>query len=236
MDCLRDMWSLQKVEVEMVQLRKEWEQVKELLTREKRSELELIQTGIDNAREQWHLIKLDYDATVTEIEGINRKLHQYNQQLYGEGSSKELISIQQSITQMEKRKALLEEKQLGNIEKLDELEKKIANETCRVQRLDEQKRSRTTRLKQRQEEIKSRYQGLKQRREELRGIIPNYMMVIYNDLVSQKKRPLALLKEDNCSGCGMAQTVLNVNALKKGGQYTRCGNCGRILILESAVN
>jgi len=237
MDCLKDMWSLQSVEVEMVKLRKEWETVKDLTGKEKSSDLEQIQAGIISARQQWQQIKTEYDSTVAEIEKINHKLHQYNQQLYVEGGhSKELVSIQQNIDQVEKRRITLEDKQLGSIEQLDLLEKKIANETCRFQRLDEQMRSRTNRLKQRQEEIKECYQELKQKREELRLIIPNYMMVIYNDLVAQKKRPMAVLKEENCSGCGMAQTVLNVNALKKSGQYTRCSNCGRILILETSVN
>lgn len=236
MDCLRDMWELQNVEVEMVKFRKEWAQIKDVMAKEKYCELETIQAGIDSARDQWHKTKTEYDLTVAEIEKICRKLEQFNNQLYDEGGqSKELVSIQQNIQQLEHRKTCLEDKQLGSIEQLDQLEKKIANETCRFQRLDDQRRSRINRLKQRMEEISECYQGLKQRREELRDIIPSYMMAIYNDLVSQKKRPMAVLKEDNCGGCGMAQTVLNVNALKKGGQYTRCSNCGRILVMDIAV-
>lgn len=237
MDCLKDMWNLQKIEVEMVQLRKEWNHVKDLLEKEVRSDLEQIQAGINEAREQWQSVKAEYDEAVAEVESINRKLSQYNQQLYVEGGqSKELVSFQQSITKMEKRKAELEDSQLNSIEFLDQLEKKIANETCRFQRLDEQRRSRLSRLKQRKEEISEAYQDLKQKREELRELIPNYMMAIYNDLVGQKKRPMAVLKGESCGGCGMAQTVLNVNALKKGGQYTRCNNCGRILVLDTAIN
>jgi predicted nucleic acid-binding Zn-ribbon protein len=221
----------------MVKMRKEWDQVKVLLAKENRNDVDLIQTGIDGARKQWQLVKAEHDSTVAEIEKICRKLHQYNQQLYVEGGqSKELVSIQQSIDQLSKRKTELEDKQLGNIEQLDQLEQKIANETCRLHRLDEQKRSRTIRLKQRQQEIKDSYQELKQRREELRRIIPSHMMIIYNDLVAQKKRPMAVLKEENCGGCGMAQTVLNVHALRKASQYTRCGSCGRILILETTVD
>lgn len=237
MDCLKEMWSLQNVEVEMVQLRKEFAHVKDLLDKEKRSDLDLIQYGIDTARNQWQQIKAEYDEMVAEVEKISHKLTQSNQQLYIEGGqSKELVSLQQSISQLEKRKAFLEDKQFSSIEQLDQLEKKIANETVRFQRLDEQRRSRLSRLKQRQDEIKDNYQDLKQKREELRVLIPSYMMAIYNDLVAQKKRPMAVLKNESCSGCGMAQTVLNVNALKKGGQYTRCSNCGRILVLDNAVN
>ena len=236
MDCLKEMWSLQSVEVEMVKLRKEWDQVKELAAKENRSDIDLIQNGIDGAREQWQSAKNEYDTTAAEIEILNRKLHQNNEQLYAQGGqSKELVSIQQSIDQLSSRKQALEDKQLGNIEQLDQLEQKIAYETCRLHRLDEQKRSRTSRLKQRQQEIKDSYQELKQKREDLRAVIPSHMIIIYNDLVNQKKRPMAVLREENCGGCGMAQTVLNVNALRKTGQYTRCGSCGRILILDTAV-
>ncbi len=236
MDCLRDMWEMQNAEVEMVQLRREWNKTKDMMAKENTSDLEAIKAGIDSAREQWQTIKEDYNVAVTEIETIGRKLEQCNHQLYDEGGqSKELVSLQQNIEQLEKRKAILDERQLNCIEELDQLEKKIANETCRVQRLEEQRRSRTNRLNLRLKEISQKYNELKGRREELRDIIPNHMMAIYSKLVEHKKRPMALLQGENCGGCGIAQTVLNVNALKKSGQYTRCINCGRILILESAV-
>lgn len=237
MDCLSDMWEMQKVEVEMVNLRREWTQTKDLLSKENYSDIEVIKDGIESAREQWQRIKEDYNAAVTEIELIGRKLEQYNHQLYDEGGqSKELVSLQQSIEQLEMRKAALDENQLDCIEELDQLEKKITNETCRVQRLEDQRRSRTNSLNFRLKEISEVYNELKDRREELRDMIPNHMMAIYNNLVGQKKRPMALLKGENCGGCGIAQTVLNVNALKKSGQYTRCVSCGRILILESAMD
>lgn len=237
MDCLKDMWDLQDTEIEMVKLRKEWDKVKELMANERRSDLEQIQAGIDTAREEWQQVKVDHDGTAAEIETINYKLQQSKQQLYEEGGlSKELLSLQQNISQLEKRKAALEETQLENIGQLELLEKKITDEICRFQRLDDQMRSRICRLLQRQEEINENYKFLKLKREQLRTSIPNYMMAIYNDLVAQKKRPLAILKDENCGGCGVAQTVLNVNALKKSGQYTRCSNCGRILILETTVN
>jgi len=236
-ECLKDMWELQNTEIEMVKLRREWAQLKELLARDKDDELAAIQKSLNEAREQWRTAKKNHDETVAEIEQISRKLEQLNCQLYEEGGqSKELISIQQNIEQLEKRKAVLEDRQLSTIEELDQLEQRIADETRRFQRLEEQKRSRNNRMNLRLEEIRAAYGDLKQRREELRAIIPNYMMAIYNDLVAQKKRPMATLKGDCCSGCGMTQTVLNVNALKKGGQYTRCSSCGRILVLAEAVN
>lgn len=236
MDCLRDMWELQNVEVEMVQLRREWSRIKDLINKDNYGELENIKEGIAAAREQWQQIKGNYNTTVEEIEMIGRKLEQLNHQLYDEGGqSKELVSLQQNIEQLEKRKQGLDEKQLGYIDELDQLEKRIANETCRLHRLEDQRRSRLNRLKQRLAELSQEYTRLKERRKELRDIIPSHMMAIYNSLVAQKKRPMALLRGDNCDGCGIAQTVLNVNALRKSGQYTRCSNCGRILIMESAA-
>jgi predicted nucleic acid-binding Zn-ribbon protein len=230
------MWELQNVEVEMVQLRREWSRIKDLISKDNYGDHEDIQAGIEVAREQWQKIKEDFNVTVTEIEKIGRKLEQLNHQLYDQGGqSKELISLQQNIQQLEKRKLSLDEKQLGYIEELDQLEKRIANETCRLHRMEDQRRSRLNRLRQRLEEVRQDYSRLKERRQELREIIPSHMMAVYNALVEQKKRPMALLKGDNCDGCGIAQTVLNVNALRKSGQYTRCSNCGRILIMESAA-
>lgn len=236
MDCLTDMWEMQNVEVEMVNLRREWTKTKDLLAKENYSDIEVIKAGIESAREHWQKIKEGYNAVVTEIELISRKLEQYNHQLYDEGGqSKELVSLQQNIEQLEMRKVALDEQQLNCIEELDQLEKQISNETCRAQRMENQRRSRIGRLNLHLKEISQVYNELKDRREELRDIIPNHMMAIYSNLVGQKKRPMALLKGENCGGCGIAQTVLNVNALKKSGQYTRCVSCGRILVLESAV-
>lgn len=236
MDCLKQMWELQQVEVEMVKLHKEWDHIKELIARESRSDLETIRSGIDKARGQWQAIKKEYDAAVDETESIGRKLQQHDSQLYQDGGqSKELMAIQQKISELKKRKVHLEEQQLGYIERLDDLEKRIANETRRLHRLEEQSRSRAARISQRQKEIKGTYQQWKEKREKLRQQIPSYMLVIYNDLVAQKKRPMALLKEDSCGACGVVQSVLNVNALKKGNQYTRCSSCGRILVPEEQV-
>jgi len=238
MDCLKDMWKLQQVEVEMVQLRKEWSKLKELLDGESSGDLQQIQADIDSSRMQWKETKKEYEEAVTEIEAINRQLNQLNQQLYSsqDSKSKELVSIQQKIQQLKTRKADLDKKQLSCMQVLDGLENKIADETQRHQRLDECRRSRTNRVKQRQLEVKKDYQDLKLERQQLREAIPSHMLVIYNSLVANKKRPMALLKEDSCGACGMTQTVLNVHALKKGGQYTRCNNCGRILVLEKLVN
>lgn len=237
MSFLNQMWQLQNIEVEMVKLRKEWIQIKELLSRETGDDLAEIQAGINEAREQWEQRKEEHDECVSEIETISRKLDQFNSQLYeGGAQSKALVSIQQSIEQLHRRKRNQEDKQLSSIEQLDDLEKKIANETVRFQRLEEQRKSRLNRLVKRLDEIREQYKILKDRREGLRAIIPGDMMAIYNDLVAQKKRPLAILVDrENCSGCGIAQTVLNVNALKKRGQYTRCSNCGRILIASEEV-
>ncbi len=235
MNYLNEMWQLQNIEVEMVKLRKEWTEIKEWLNRETGEDLAEIQAGINEAREQWERTKEEYEETTSEIEAIGRKLEQFNSQLYEDGSqSKELVSIQQNIEQLRRRKRTLEDQQLSSIEQLDDLEQKIANETVRFQRLDEQRKSRLTRLTERRDEIRERYKILKDQREDLRSIIPSFMMVIYNDLVAQGKRPMAILQDENCSGCGIAQTVLSVNALKKGGQYTRCSNCGRVLIAGDA--
>ena len=236
MDFLKQMWQLQQVEVEMVRLRKEWDHIKDLVSRESRSDLDAIRAGIEKAREQWQAIKEEYDAAVQETQSIGSKLVQHEGQLYQQGGqSKELLSLQQKISELEKRKAHLEEEQLGYITRLDELEQRIANETLRLQRLEEQSRSRTARLAERQKEIKSEYGQWKEQREKLREEVPGYMLVIYNDLVAQKKRPMALLKEASCGACGIEQSVLSVNALKKGNQYTRCSSCGRILVPQQRV-
>lgn len=233
MNYLKAMWELQNVEIEMVRLRREWAQAKDLASRETGGDLASIQEGIQVARTRWEQIKEEYEESVSEIETIVRKLEQYNNQLYEDGAqSKELVSLGQNIDQLEKRRSLLEEKQLGYFETLDDLEKKIANETVRFQRLDEQRKSRLCRFNEVKELSKKDFLVLKSRREELRQSIPPAMMALYNDLVAQKKRPLALLAGENCSGCGIAQTVTNVNALKKGGRYIRCINCGRILIVS----
>src|SRR5690554_5519338 len=111
----------------MVKLRKEWDQIKELISRDSRSDLETIRSGIDKAREQWQSIKKEYDAAVDETASIGRKLQQHDSQLYQDGGqSKELLSIQKKISELKKRKADLEEQQLGYIERLDDLEKRIA--------------------------------------------------------------------------------------------------------------
>ncbi|NLY32912.1 MAG: hypothetical protein GX065_08960 [Firmicutes bacterium] len=236
MSHLKELWQLQKTEVEMVKLRKEWNQIKELMNRDTGEDLAEIQAGISEARKEWEQNKAEYDEIVSEVADIGRKLEQFNSQLYEGGSqSKELISIQQNIEQLLRRKDLLEEEQLSYIQRLDDLEQRIANETVRFQRLDEQRKSRLSRFSQRNEEVRERYAALKELREQLRQSIPESMMDIYIDLVKQKKGPMALLVGENCSACGITQTVLNVNALKKSGQYTRCINCGRILIARDEV-
>lgn len=236
MNHLVAMWQLQNIEIEMVKLRKEWTQAKELTNRETGRDLALIQAGIDEARTRWEKCKEEYEESVSEIETIARKLEQYNNQLYEGGSlSKELVSLEQNIGQLEKRKLQLEDEQLSYFEILDDLEKKIANETVRFQRLDEKRKSRLNRLSELKDETKDKFMDLKKGREELRETIPPTMMKLYNDLVAQKKRPMALLVGEICSACGIAQTILNINALKKSGQYIRCINCGRILIANDVV-
>lgn len=93
MDCLRDMWELQNVEVEMVQLRREWSRIKDLISKDNYGDHEDIQAGIEVAREQWQKIKEDFNVTVTEIEKIGRKLEQLNHQLYRPGRAEQGIDL-----------------------------------------------------------------------------------------------------------------------------------------------
>lgn len=65
----------------------------------------------------------------------------------------------------------------------------------------------------------------------LRSKILPGILAHHDALCAKGKRSLAAVRHGVCSGCHMALASGNLNALARGDELRRCGNCGRYLYL-----
>ena len=70
---------------------------------------------------------------------------------------------------------------------------------------------------------------------ELRAKIPSQILAHYDRLVARKKKGVAAVRGQVCSGCHMQVPLGVVMTLRHGQDIQLCGNCGRYLYLPPTV-
>ena len=167
-----------------------------------------------------------------EIDEISQKASKISAKLYGGTvkNPKELLSLEQDLTDQKKRLRLKED---ALLEVMEEAEKLNAQKVI----IDAQLRERTAlwvveseKHKEHRAELEHKLDELKSARSLLTNEIDDDTLKPYERLMSKKGLAVARVEQGRCQGCRIALPVQQLQLARSGPVF--CSNCGMILYLS----
>jgi predicted nucleic acid-binding Zn-ribbon protein len=170
-----------------------------------------------------------------DISSIDQRIQAEQGRLY-DGSvtnPKELQAIQAEVASLRSRKSRLEDEELGQMERREELEKRLPALEAALsearERLDELEASSEREVG----EIASTLGRRRAERERLVAEFDEELLELYEDLRAGKKGVgAAALRDGVCQGCHEKLSPLYLDRLKRAEGIRRCEYCRRILVIE----
>jgi predicted nucleic acid-binding Zn-ribbon protein len=146
---------------------------------------------------------------------------------------KELSAIQAEITNLRARKSRLEDQELDQMERRDDMEERLPGLEAQLKEAQGQLAELEISSERELADIAA---GLEQRRGERQALIPEMdeeLLELYEDLRAQKRGVgAAALRDGVCQGCHEKLSALALDRLKREDGVRRCEYCRRILVLE----
>lgn len=170
-----------------------------------------------------------------EIASMDLRIQAEQGRLY-DGSvanPKELQALQAEVNNLRARKARLEDEELGQMERREELEKDLPGLEADMAeargRMDELEASSERELGEIERSVAAR----RSERERLAPEFDEELLELYEDLRAQKRGVgAAALKDGVCQGCHEKLSPLYLDRLKRAEGIRRCENCRRILVVD----
>jgi predicted nucleic acid-binding Zn-ribbon protein len=196
----------------------------------------------DEAEERVGELRLALDSVGREekrLEGdvgsLGSRIEAEQKRLY-DGSvanPKELSSIQAEIENLRARKARLEDEELGQMERREDMEGRLPP----LEQVLAEARQRLEELETSSErEVEEITKALATRRSEREKLVADFdveLLDLYEDLRPQKRGvAAAVLKDGVCQGCHEKLSAVALDRLKKTDGLRRCEYCRRILVLD----
>jgi uncharacterized protein len=146
---------------------------------------------------------------------------------------KELSAIQAEITNLRARKSRLEDQELDQMERRDDMEERLPGLEAQLKEAQGQLAELEISSERELADIAA---GLVQRRGERQALTPEMdeeLLELYEDLRAQKRGVgAAALRDGVCQGCHEKLSALALDRLKREDGVRRCEYCRRILVLE----
>jgi uncharacterized protein len=170
----------------------------------------------------------------TEVSSLDSKIAAEERRLY-DGSvanPKELESIQHEIEALRRRKSIIEDQVLIQMERREEMETRLPGLEAELA----EARDRLTEIGGSEAaELESIGRALAERTAERAALLPQIdeeLLELYEDLRAQKRGVGAAALEDGvCQGCHQKLSPLELESIKRSEGIRRCAYCRRILVL-----
>jgi predicted nucleic acid-binding Zn-ribbon protein len=170
-----------------------------------------------------------------EVSSVDQRIRAEQGRLY-DGSvanPRELQSIEAEINNLRARKVRLEDEELGQMERREDMESRLPALEGELK----EARDRLAEIEGSSErELAEVIQSLADRRGERERLAPELdedLLDLYESLRTQKRGVgAAALKDGVCQGCHEKLSPLAIDRLKRTEGIKRCENCRRILVLD----
>ncbi|MGH2766782.1 MAG: zinc ribbon domain-containing protein [Actinomycetota bacterium] len=170
-----------------------------------------------------------------DVSSLDQRIRAEQGRLY-DGSvtnPKELQAIQAEVTNLAARKGRLEDEELDQMERREELEKRLP--PLEVE-MNEGREAMAELETSSERELAEIARSLADRRAERERLVPEFdeeLLELYEDLRAGKRGVGAVaLKDGVCQGCHEKLSPLYLDRLKRGEGIRRCEYCRRILVLD----
>jgi uncharacterized protein len=198
--------------------------------------------GAEAAEERVGQLRLALDSVrreetrlENEVSSLDLRIQAEQGRLY-DGSvanPRELQSIEAEIGNLRARKGRLEDEELGQMERREEMESRLPGLEAELK----EARDRLGEVESASErELADLTRSLQERRGERERLVPELdedLLDLYESLRTQKRGvAAAALRDGVCQGCHEKLSPLALDRMKRAEGITRCENCRRILVLD----
>ncbi|MGD9689609.1 MAG: zinc ribbon domain-containing protein [Phycisphaerales bacterium] len=179
----------------------------------------------------------------SETAAIDARMATLREQMNSARTNKEYSAFLTELNTLKGQKDAIEKRELEQMERLQGLEKQLAELTAqREERVKVVEKARTDRG-ERESEIKGRLEELAQERTVCAGDVPSDALKVFEDLVrargDEAMAPVEVLDrrahEYTCGACQMTLPVETLNHIVKG-TLVRCANCQCILFSAEVLD
>jgi len=176
-------------------------------------------------------IQIEKKERELELESIEDEIKKFQKRLDDVKTNKEYTAMLSEIENLKNKKDEIEDVILVLMEKEDEINKKLADFSKKVEVIKKEIGDRIAEETKKVEETKKKLEEKKAEREQMVSQIRKDVYNIYEKIRAGKKDGVAICKLEgqSCTGCSMFVPVYIAEKVKAKKEIVHCENCSRIL-------
>ena len=230
MNEVKQLWLLQRVDLELAEKTTALQQVESKLGNKE----ELENARLDQVEEQQKLLALKKEQRDQELEAqdLGDKLTKLDGQLYAGGKgSKELTAIQQEIELVKGRRKAIEDKMLDLMVRVETAQAEVQARAKAIEEQEKEWGRQQGALQTEQAEFKSAVAALTHRRTAAAAPVSPATLKLYEGIRAMRAQAVAKVDRGMCLGCRLILPVSQWQRIRSGA-LVQCSSCSRILCLE----
>jgi predicted nucleic acid-binding Zn-ribbon protein len=231
-DKLKELLNVQEIDLRIMSLSQE----KEILP----LELEKFNEAVNGAEAKIKSLEEEHNSLIKErrqeerdLEEKNETRKKFQEQLYQLKSNKEYTALLHEIENVKNEIDKLEEEVLLYMEKIEDKEKKLAEENKAVQIKRRELEEATEMTEGKLAEIEEKLKELQKDRGEKLSRVPGEIFNQYERIRRARNGiGIVAIRNNACQGCYMELPPQVINETKLGERLITCESCNRILYLD----
>lgn len=196
-------------------------------------ELKSLKDTLDELNDQKEKVTKIKSELENEISQNEESIKKSEEKLFEIKTHKEYQALQKEITETKRMNSDLEESLLGEMEKIENLDKEITQRSEKLASKDSEYQEKIGEYKLELEEIKIAYEPKKEEKEKTVQTLDPEILPLYEKIVKKNNGEiLAIAKNEVCTGCYMNIPAQMFNEILTLTRIIQCPSCQKILYCE----
>ena len=225
------LYRLQEIDLDIMRSQERLNQIADLLANDEA--IQTAHTQVKAAESTLNPLKIHLRTLEHDIQSNESKTRTTEQQLYSGSvkNPKEMQDMQQEIEALKRWHGELEDTLLETMLAAEDAEAVLGEAQSNLESVVASQGEQHHLWQDERNELQAHVEQCKQRREQVLTEITPENLKIYNKMkVKKNHQPIAAMRGNTCSFCGVAQTMSIEREVRQGINLVNCSNCERILV------
>lgn len=235
MQQIKVVWQLQEYDTRLLEISNNVKSINEKLKLEDlKTKISETRFDLDNKRTQIEVDKMKIQRNTHKLNQYKFEIEEINKTLYsGETNDvKKLTRLQEEEKELKDKYGNIETDTINLMDKVENDDIDVINIENEHNRIIQKINDLEVKYKDELNKLKSECENINEQKKELIKNIDDDLFKRYETIKEKKSKPIALVKNDICSGCHMDIPLYIISKLKKNDEIINCDNCGRIILLK----